>query len=66
MATTSAGLVRKVGISTWTVLDDRTDRVRAIVSAESRGFAVRNDDGIVLGRFTTVREALEALPRLCD
>ncbi len=66
MATTAAGVVRKVGISTWTVLDDRTDRVRAIVSAEARGFAVRNDDGAVLGRFTTVHEALEALPRLCD
>ena len=66
MATTAAGVVRKVGISTWTVLDDQTDRVRAIVSAESRGFAVRNDDGTVLGRFSTVHEALEALPRLCD
>lgn len=66
MATTAAGVVRKVGISTWTVLDDRTDRVRAIVSAEARGFAVRNDDGTVLGRFTTVHEALEALPRLCE
>jgi hypothetical protein len=64
MATT-AGVVRKVGISTWTVLDDHTDRVRAIVSAESRGFAVRNDSGQVLGRFGTVNEALEALPRLC-
>ena len=66
MAMTAAGVVRKVGISTWTVLDDQTDRVRAIVSAESRGFAVRNDDGTVLGRFPTVHEALEALPRLCD
>ena len=66
MAMTAAGVVRKVGISTWTVLDDRTDRVRAIVSAEARGFAVRNDDGTILGRFTTVHEALEALPRLCD
>jgi hypothetical protein len=66
MATTAAGVVREVGISTWTVLDDRTDRVRAIVSAEARGFAVRTDDGTVLGHFTTVHEALEALPRLCD
>ena len=65
MAMTAAGVVRKVGISTWTVLDDHTDRVRAIVSAETRGFAVRNEDGAVLGRFGTVREALEALPRIC-
>lgn len=64
MATT-AGVVRKVGISTWTVLDDRTDRVRAIVSAETRGFTVRDDSGRVLGNFGTVREALEALPALC-
>lgn len=66
MAMTAAGVVRKVGISTWTVLDDHTDRIRAIVSAEATGFAVRADDGTVLGRFTTVREALEALPALCD
>ncbi|HEV7741140.1 MAG TPA: hypothetical protein VGO65_01850 [Pseudolysinimonas sp.] len=66
MATTAAGVVRKVGIATWTVLDDHTDRVRAIVSAETRGFAVRNDEGRVLGRFATVREALEALPTICD
>ena len=65
MATTAAGVVRKVGISTWTVLDDHTDRVRAIVSAESRGFAVRDDSGRVLGRFGTVQEALQALPQLC-
>ena len=65
MATTAAGVVRKVGISTWTVLDDHTDRVRAIVSAETRGFAVRNEDGRVLGRFSTVQEALQALPQLC-
>ena len=64
MATT-AGVVRKVGISTWTVLDDHTDGVRAIVSAEARGFAVRNDTGHVVGRFPTVREALEAIPELC-
>jgi hypothetical protein len=65
MATTAAGVVRKVGISTWTVLDDHTDRVRAIVSAEATGFAVRDPDGQVLGRFATVHEALEALPGLC-
>ena len=70
MATTAAGVVRKVGISTWTVLDDHSDRVRAIVSAEfvnaqPRGFAVRDDSGKVLGRFTTVQEALQALPELC-
>lgn len=66
MATTAAGIVRKIAVSTWTVLDDRTDRVRAIVSADRGGFAVRNDDGQVLGRFPTVHEAIEALPRLCD
>jgi hypothetical protein len=60
----AAGVVRKVGISTWTVLDDHSDRIRAIVSAESPGFAVRNEDGEVLGHFATVREALEALPAL--
>jgi hypothetical protein len=65
MATTAAGVVRKVGISTWTVLDDHSDRVRAIVSAETRGFAVRDDSGKVLGRFATVQEALTALPTLC-
>jgi len=32
----------------------------------SRGFAVRDQDGTVLGRFGTVREALEALPTLCE
>lgn len=58
--------MRKVGIATWTVLDDHSDRVRAIVSAESRGFAVRDENGTVLGRFPTVRDALEALPQLCD
>jgi hypothetical protein len=66
MASTAAGVVRKVGIATWTVLDDHTDRVRAVVSAEGRDFAVRNDAGAVLGRFPTVRDALEALPGLCD
>jgi hypothetical protein len=66
MATTAAGLVRKVGIATWTVLEDHSDRVRAIVSAEAPGFAVRDFSGHVLGRFPTVHEALEALPRLCD
>ena len=65
MATTAAGVVRKVGIATWTVLDDHTDRVRAIVSAETGGFAVRDDEGQVLGHFVTVREALDALPLLC-
>lgn len=65
MATTAAGVVRKVGIATWTVLDDHTDRVRAIVSAEARGFAVRNEDGTVLGHFATVRDAIDALPTLC-
>ena len=63
---TTTGMVRKVGIATWTVLDDHSDRVRAIVSAESRGFAVRDENGTVLGRFPTVQEALEALPQLCD
>jgi hypothetical protein len=58
--------VRKVGIATWTVLDDHEDRIRAIVSAEARGFAVRNGDGAVVGRFATVHDALEALPELCD
>ncbi len=64
MATT-AGVVRKVGVATWTVLDDHTDRVRAIVSAETRGFAVRDQDGRVLGKFSTVQEALAELPKLC-
>jgi hypothetical protein len=66
MATTTAGVVRKVGIATWTVLDDHTDRIRAIVSAETRGFTVRSEDGKVLGSFATVHEALEALPTICD
>ena len=66
MATTAAGVVRKVGVATWTVLEDHTDRIRAIVSAETRGFAVRSEDGKVLGRFGTVHEALEALPTICD
>jgi len=64
MATT-AGVVRKVGVATWTVLDDHSDRVRAIVSAETRGFAVRDQDGRVLGRFSTVQEALTELPKIC-
>jgi hypothetical protein len=59
-------MVRKVGVATWTVLDDRTDRIRCIVSAESRGYAVRGEDGKVLGRYSSVQEALEALPALCD
>ena len=66
MATTAAGVVREVGISTWTVLDDHSDRVRAVVCAEQQGFEVRTEDGRVLGEFATVREALEALPDLCD
>jgi hypothetical protein len=63
---TVAGVVRKVGIATWTVLDDRTDRIRCIVSAEQQGYAVRDENGAVLGRFGTVKDALEALPVLCD
>jgi hypothetical protein len=66
MATTAAGVVRGTGIATWTVLDHHSDRVRAIVSAEGREFAVRDDAGTLLGRFPTVHEALEALPGLCD
>jgi hypothetical protein len=66
MASTASGVVRKVGIATWTVLDHHTDRVRAIVTAEGREFAVRDDGGTLLGRFSTVHEALEALPGLCD
>lgn len=66
MATTAAAAVRKVGVSTWTVLEDRTDRVRAIVSSDGADFTVRNDSGTVLGRFGTVHEALAALPGLCD
>jgi hypothetical protein len=65
MATTAAGVVRKVGIASWTVLDDHTDRVRAIVSDEGGDFAVRDAGGAVLGRFPTVHEALAALPGLC-
>jgi hypothetical protein len=65
MATTAAGVVRQVGISTWTVLDDHTDRVRAIVSSEKRGFVVRDETGKVLGRFGTVHDAIAALPGLC-
>ena len=66
MATTTPGLVRGAGVSTWTVLEDRSDRVRAIVTAEGGEFTVRDTSGSVLGRFATVHDALDALPGLCD
>ncbi|CAN5299560.1 hypothetical protein BH11ACT3_BH11ACT3_13870 [soil metagenome] len=52
-----------VGVGTWTVLDDLTDRVRAVVSREPDGYCVRDDSGHVLGHYPTVQQALEALPQ---
>ena len=52
----------KVGVDTWTVLDDSSDRVRAVVSREPDCYCVRDDSGQVLGRYATVQQALEALP----
>lgn len=52
---------RTVGIDTWTVLQDDTDDVRAVVSREPDGYCVRDDHGALLGRYTSVREALAAV-----
>lgn len=52
-----------VECESWTVLNDTTDRVRAIVSRESDSYVVRDEAGRELGRHATIREALEALPR---
>ena len=49
-------------ISSWTVLSEHSETVRAIVSPERDGYAVRDQTGHVLGRYATVKQALENLP----
>jgi hypothetical protein len=50
-----------VAVGTWTVLSPDSDRVRAIVSRERDGYAVRDAGGRMLGRYSTVRQALDSL-----
>lgn len=51
-----------VECDTWTVLDDSTDNVRAVVSRESDSYVVRTEQGRELSRHLTIREAFDALP----
>jgi hypothetical protein len=48
-------------LGTWTVLSERSDRIRAVVSRDLGGYAVRDPGGRVLGRYPTVRLALASL-----
>jgi len=51
-----------IGVDTWTVLCAESDRVRAVISRESDGYAVRDGGGRVVGRYDTVPLAIAGLP----
>lgn len=51
----------RAGVGTWTVLSTSSDRVRAVVSRERDGYAVRDAGGRVMGRYPTVDQALASL-----
>lgn len=56
---TSRGTTAALG--TWTVLSASSDHVRAVVSRDRDGYAVRDARGRVLGRYSTARQALDSL-----
>jgi hypothetical protein len=47
-----------MSLGCWTILDEGTDTVRAVVTGERGGYAVRNARGRLLGRYPTVQQAL--------
>ncbi len=56
-------------VSTWTLLREGSDQVRAVVEGRDDGYAVRDDRGRELGRFATVAQALASIgeePRPAD
>lgn len=48
-------------LGTWTILAEGSDTVRATVTHERDGYAVRDARGRILGRFPTARLALASV-----
>ena len=50
-----------VALGTWTILGDGSDLVRAVVTRERDRYVVRDDRGVVLGRYVSAQEALASV-----
>ena len=53
--------LESVGLGCWTILDDSSDDVRAIVTRERDTYTVRDRSGRILGRFPTAQLALASV-----
>ena len=51
-----------LAVETWTVLCERSDDIRAVISHERGRYAVRDVRGRVVGRFATLQQAIAGLP----
>jgi hypothetical protein len=59
--TSDAATNSLVGLGCWTILDEASDEVRAIVTHEPDGYTVRDCRGVELGNYPTARLALSSV-----
>ena len=50
-----------VRLGVWTILDESSETVQAVVTRERESYTVRDARGRVLGRYPTVQQALASI-----